>query len=62
MTQKTIINKEGEEKNDTEAGQYDDCEICRAMQGAEKEGRDLSEAELMEAFTRQNKINSEREE
>lgn len=62
MIQKTIINKEGEEKNNTEVGQYDDCEICRAMQRAEKEGRNLCEAELLEAFAKQNKINSERKE
>ncbi len=29
---------------------FDDCSICRAMKAAEKEGRNLNEAELKEAF------------
>ncbi|MBU2037120.1 hypothetical protein KJ866_02910 [Patescibacteria group bacterium] len=31
---------------------FDDCPICRAMKAAEKEGRNLNEAELKEAFGR----------
>lgn len=29
---------------------FDDCPICRAVREAEKKGRDLTEAELKEAF------------
>lgn len=29
---------------------FDDCLICKAMEKAEKQGRDLSETELKDAF------------
>ena len=35
----------------------DDCEVCRAMAKAEKEGRELGFMELKEAMDKQNEIN-----
>jgi hypothetical protein len=32
---------------------FEDCEICRAMKGAEAKGQALSERELIEAFWKQ---------
>ncbi|MBI3289841.1 hypothetical protein HYZ78_00410 [Candidatus Microgenomates bacterium] len=33
---------------------FDDCAICRAMEIARKEGRDLTEQQLKEVFAKQN--------
>ena len=33
--------------------EYDDCAVCQAMKMAEKEGRELTEAELLRAFREQ---------
>lgn len=33
---------------------YDDCQICRAMKAAKKEGRELSFDELQELFRKAN--------
>ncbi len=40
-------------KNNMQENQYDDCAVCQAMKMAEKEGRQLTEAELLRAFREQ---------
>ena len=37
--------------------EYDDCEICKAMQKAENEGREITPEELGEAMAKQDEIN-----
>ncbi len=34
---------------------FSDCQICHAMKQADKQGRELNEVELKEAFRKQNK-------
>ena len=45
-------------ENKTDWKYFDDCLICKAMEKADKRGRNLSMEELKSAFKEQNKKNN----
>ena len=53
QNQKTMANKKDKFILVSNTDQlFDDCPICRAMKAAQEEGRQLTEAELKEAFAK----------